>query len=108
MQRAQELADELDISMRTFYRRLKDGEIEGVDTVAGRRYQLADTARPAPEEASFIRRSPSPPIVNITENERLTARVRELEAEVESLNRRLQALLDWSELTEQRLAKRRR
>ena len=108
MMRAQELATELDISMRTFYRRLNAGEIEGVDTISGRRYQVADSARPLPAEpqASAIRRQPqAPPIIQVTENTRLEARVVQLEGEVAQLKRRVDALLEWSELAEKRLNK---
>lgn len=94
MHRAEELADELGISIRTFYRRVKSGEIEAVDTIAGRRYALADDARPAPDE-SAIRRAPVAHVATEREQE-LEERVEALEAELARLQTKLQDVVDWT------------
>lgn len=92
MHRAEELADQLGISIRTFYRRVKSKEIHAIDTISGRRYVLASDARPAPDE-SVIRRAPA--AISPREEE-LEARVETLEAELARLRKRLQDVVDWT------------
>ncbi len=92
MHRAEELADELGISIRTFYRRVKSGEIEAIDTIAGRRYALANDARPAPDE-SAIRRAPA---AATTRERELEERVERLEAELKRVQSKLQEVVDWT------------
>jgi len=100
MQKAQELAQELGISMRTFYRRLDTGDIVGVDTVSGRRYTLKDSVpsaiRRAPHEASAP---------NSRQEVELKQRVQDLETEVELLKKQVVALVEWTEAATARINK---
>lgn len=93
MHRAEELAEELDISIRTLYRRVKSGEVEAIDTISGRRYRLANNARPAPHSDSNIQRAPRP---LPSEEDALRARVKELEDELSRLRRTVEELVDWT------------
>lgn len=99
LHRAQDLAQELGISMRTFYRRLDTGEIVGLDTVSGRRYALKDSVSGA------IRRAPQEARVPDANQQELKMRVLDLEAEVELLKKQVIALVEWTEAASARINK---
>ena len=72
---AEDLADRLDCSVRTVYRKLKRGEVDAVETSEGTRYLLTptDTDRPATDtnsvgditdSATDTQRTPAPQAFN--------------------------------------------